>query len=174
MKAETSKRYGILFLAKAAVIAALYTVLTLGPAPISYGEMQLRISEALTVLPMFTPAAVPGLFVGCLISNGVGILMGVNALGVLDLAVGSSATLLAAICTYFLRNAKVFKLPAFAFLPPVVFNAVFVGWELHYVFGTPFFVNALWVAAGEAAAVWVLGGVLYAALRKTNILNKIA
>ncbi len=166
---KTGTRAHLLFMVKAAVIAALYTALTLAFAPIAYRDLQVRVSEALTILPLFTPAAIPGLFVGCLLSNGIGIVIGANTLGVLDLVVGTSATLLAALCTYFLRNVTTFKIPVLAFLPPVVFNAVMVGWELSYVFQSPFLINAMWVAFGEVIAVCGLGGVLYTAIRKTKV-----
>ena len=99
------KNKGTLFLVQAALIAAVYVVLTLVFAPFSYGEIQVRISEALTILPFFTPAAIPGLFVGCILANLLG-----GAIP-LDIAFGSIATLIGAVFTYgrcrrdhFLRN----------------------------------------------------------------------
>lgn len=92
------KQSNTLFLAQSAMIAAIYVVLTVILAPFSYGEVQVRVSEALTILPVFTPAAIPGLFVGCLISNILG--------GCIlpDIIFGSIATLLGACFTYLLRN----------------------------------------------------------------------
>ena len=91
------KQSNTLFLAQSAMIAAIYVVLTVILAPFSYGEVQVRVSEALTILPVFTPAAIPGLFVGCLISNILG--------GCIlpDIIFGSIATLLGACFTYLLR-----------------------------------------------------------------------
>ena len=96
MKKE--KTISVLFLVQSAMIAAIYVVLTIVFAPISFGQIQFRIAEALTILPAFTPAAIPGLFVGCLIGNILG--------GAIlpDIIVGSMATLLGAIFTYLLRN----------------------------------------------------------------------
>ena len=98
------------FMTQAAMIAAIYVVLCVVFQPISYGPIQTRIAEALTVLPFFTPAAVPGLFVGCLIANALG--GGI----ILDVLAGSVATLIAAFATYALRN----KSRYLASVPPVV------------------------------------------------------
>lgn len=104
------KQSNTLFLAQSAMIAAIYVVLTVILAPFSYGEVQVRVSEALTILPVFTPAAIPGLFVGCLISNILG--------GCIlpDIIFGSIATLLGACFTYLLRNRNKFLAP----LPPII------------------------------------------------------
>lgn len=86
------------YLIQAAVIAAVYAILTVVLSPISYGPIQFRLSEALTILPAFTPAAVPGLFIGCLIAN----LM--SPVGLVDIICGSAATLIAAFISYKLRK----------------------------------------------------------------------
>ena len=114
------------FLALSAVIAALYAVLTYAAAAVNlaYGPFQFRFSEALTVLPAFTPAAIPGLAVGCLLSNLA------SPLGIVDWVFGTLATLLAACCTYMLRNVKWKEIPILAPLPPVIFNALIVGFEV--------------------------------------------
>ena len=104
----------VLFTVQAAAIAAIYVVLTVLFAPIGFGSVQVRFSEALTVLPYFTPAAIPGLFVGCFIGNILG-----GAIP-LDIICGSLATLAAAGCSYMLRRKK-YLVP----LPPVVLNAYF-------------------------------------------------
>ena len=112
MKKE--KTISVLFLVQSAMIAAIYVVLTIVFAPISFGQIQFRIAEALTILPAFTPAAIPGLFVGCLIGNILG--------GAIlpDIIVGSMATLLGAIFTYLLRNRSKWLAP----LPPIIANTV--------------------------------------------------
>ena len=135
-------------IAQAAIIAALYAALTVLIMPASYGVMQLRISEALTVLPVFTPAAIPGLFVGCVVAN----LM--SPVGPIDVVIGSAATLIAAVATYLLRDHRLLAL-----LAPVVTNAVMVGAELCYFYkvGLPLPVCMFWVGLGEAAACYVLG-----------------
>ena len=119
------KNKGTQFLAEAAVIGAIYVVLTLLFAPLSYGEIQIRFSEALTILPFFTPAAIPGLFVGCIIANLFG-----GAIPV-DIIFGSIATLIGAVFTYRLRSCNRFLAP----IPPIVSNAVIVPFVLHFGYG---------------------------------------
>ena len=111
------------FLAQGAMIAAIYTVLTLLAATmnLAYGPVQFRFSEALTILPMFTPAAVPGLTIGCLLSNIF------SGYGAADMIFGTLATLLAAISTRMLRTVRIKDIPWLAPLPPVLFNAVIIG-----------------------------------------------
>lgn len=137
------------FLVHAAVIAALYAVLTLIFAPFSYGLMQVRVSEALCILPLFTPAAVPGLFAGCVLANLLG------GMGIYDVIFGSLATLLAASCTWLLRKKSRYLAP----LPSVLFNALIVGAMLAFLFdvGESFAVCALYVGAGQAIACCGLG-----------------
>lgn len=154
------------FIVQAGIIAALYSALviagTFTPVGfINFGPIQLRISEALTVLPYFTPAAIPGLFVGCLVSNIVGAAAGVAMLP--DIIFGSLATLAAAYASRLLRKHK-WLVP----LPPVIINAVVVGIMLTYVYGvnTPLLVNILSVGAGEAIACYGLGMVLLFAFDK--------
>lgn len=148
-----------LFLAQAALIAAAYTVLCVVFAPISYGEIQVRIAEALVILPFFTPAAVPGLFVGCLLSN----ILGGSIL--LDVIGGSIATLIGAVGSWYLRKSKVLIL-----LPPILANVLIVPLVLRYGYGAnlpiPFLM--LTVGIGEIIAVGVLGSVLLRALEKSG------
>lgn len=138
-------------LLQGALIAAIYTILTLAVAPISSGLMQCRISEALCILPFFTPAAVPGLFVGCLLSN---LLMGAV---VYDVIFGSLATLIAACLTLALKQHGWSKYLAPA--PAVLCNALIIGWLLSdiYQVGVSFSLCALYVGAGEALACYVGG-----------------
>ena len=145
----------VLFLTQAAIIAAIYVVLTMVFAPFSFGEVQVRISEALTVLPFFTPAAIPGLFVGCLIGNITG--------GAIlpDIVFGSLATLLGAMGTWMLRKHR-FLAP----VPPIVSNIVIVPLVLRYgykiVLPIPFMM--LTVGIGEIVSCGVLGMFLLTAL----------
>ncbi|MBQ6426763.1 MAG: QueT transporter family protein [Clostridia bacterium] len=147
------------YLAKAGIIGALYAVLTIVLAPISYGMFQCRISEALCVLPCLTSAAVPGLFLGCLAANLI------TGAPVYDVVFGSLATLLGAWGTLMLsrRNASKYLLP----LPTVVCNAVIVGLVLRYAYGVdaPLPLIMLLVGAGEAVACYLLGLPLLRALR---------
>lgn len=160
-------------LVEGALIAAMYAALTLAVPAASFGLAQLRVAEMLTILPVFTPAAIPGLAVGCAVSNVVGLALGANLAGVWDVLFGSLATLAAAALTYALRGVKWRGLPVLATLPPVVFNAVVVGLELTLVlfgeFTVPLYlINALQVGVGQLVACTVCGLVLYAALDKSG------
>ena len=152
------KKQSTQFLAEAAVIGAIYVVLTLLFAPLSYGEIQIRFSEALTILPFFTPAAIPGLFVGCIIANLFG-----GAIPV-DIIFGSIATLIGAIFTYKLRNCNRFLAP----IPPIVSNAVIVPFVLRFGYGVnlPIPLIMLTVGIGEVVSCGVIGLILQTALLK--------
>lgn len=152
------------YLVQAAVIAASYIALTLLLMPLSYGVMQIRISEALTILPAFTPAAIPGLFIGCLVSNMLG------PYGVLDMIAGSGATLLAAYLSYRLR-----KRPFLVPLPPVIANGVIIGGLLYYAYSVPVSlpIAMLWVALGEAIACYGIGYPLIKYLSKRTSIFKV-
>ena len=148
-------------LCQAAAIAALYAVLTIALAPISFGAggaMQLRVSEALTLLPVVTPTAVPGLFAGCLAAN---LLCGAP---LPDVIFGSLATLLAAVVT---RRAR--KNVYLAALAPVVSNGVIVGVMLSAVYTAPLLWSCFTVAVGEIAACFVLGIPLLRGVEKLKI-----
>jgi len=135
------------FLIQAAIIGAVYAVLTIGLSAVSYGPVQFRVSEALTVLPAFTPAAVPGLFTGCLVSNLLG------PYGIVDAAAGSLATLLAAFLSYKFRKRQLL-VP----LPPVVANGVIIGAMLHYVYHVPNLLLCMGtVALGEGVICYAVG-----------------
>lgn len=137
-------------LAKGALIGALYVLLTVAFAPISFGLVQLRVSEALTVLPFFTSAAVPGLFVGCLLSN---LILGAP---VYDVVFGSLATLIAACLTRALARRDMSRW--LAPIPPVIINGLIVGAVLCYGYGLGgYWVCSAAVAAGEAVAAYALG-----------------
>ncbi len=136
------------YIAQVGIIAGLYAALTVALAPISYGPIQVRISEALTVLPYLTPAAIPGLFIGCLTANVYG------GLGLPDIVGGSLCTLLAAFLTYLLSRTKK---PILAPVPPIVVNALGVSLYLHLLFHLPYWVTVAYIALGEIAACFVLG-----------------
>lgn len=148
----------VLFLVQAAMIAAIYVVLTLIFQPFSFGEIQVRIAEALTILPVFTPAAIPGLFVGCLIGN----IFGGSILP--DIVFGSLATLIGACFTYLLRKQSKYLAP----LPPILSNIVIVPFVLRYAYGInlsiPFMMMT--VGIGEVVSCGVLGMIVYVALEK--------
>lgn len=150
-----NKRSSALWIAEAAAIAALYVVLTLIFAPISFGEMQVRISEALTILPLFTPAAIPGLFIGCILGNLLG-----GAIP-LDVIFGSLATLIGAVVGYLLRKNR-WLVP----LPSVLANAIIVPFVLRYGYGVelPIPLMMVYVAVGEIISCYVLGELLATAM----------
>lgn len=152
------KNKNVLFMTQAAMIAAIYVVLTIIFAPFSFGEIQIRLAEALTILPVFTPAAIPGLFIGCLIGNILG--------GAIlpDIICGSIATLIGAFFTWQLRNHSKFLAP----LPPILSNTIIVPYVLRYGYGVvlPIPFMMLTVGVGEVLSCGVLGLVLYTALNK--------
>ena len=144
------KIFTVRFMAETGIIAALYFALTMAVAPLSFGQlgmMQLRVSEALCVLPFFTPAAVPGLFIGCALANIF------SFLGIIDVVFGSLATLVAALLTYLIKNKWLVPLPS------VLVNAVAIGAMLHFLYFTdvPLWVPMLYVGAGQAIACYALG-----------------
>lgn len=140
-----------------AVIAALYAVLTMFLPALSYGAWQCRISEAMTLLPMVLPQAIPGLFVGCVVANLL------SPVGALDVVFGSLATLMAAVGTYALRRK-----PLLAAACPVAANGIIVGATLSFVYALPLWLTMLQVAAGEVLAVLV-GFVLLQALKRVDL-----
>ena len=133
-------------IAAGGLAAGLYIALTALFAPMSFGAIQFRVSEALTLLPILSPAAVPGLFIGCLLSN---LILGAPWQ---DILFGSLATLLAAILTRLLRRNQ-----WLAALMPVVFNGLIIGGMLSVVYALPFLATAATVALGEAAVCYMLG-----------------
>ncbi len=153
------------FLAHAAIIAALYAVLThfqniLLPGSATWA-IQLRLSEALCILAFFTPAAALGLSVGCLIFN-----LTFAAALPLDFLVGTLATYLAAKAMWLTRKVTFRKLPLVGLLMPALFNALLVGWELSVYIGGGFWINAVYVAIGEILVLLTAGTVLFFAIKK--------
>lgn len=159
-------------LAQAAVIAALYAALThlqnlLLPGSASM-VIQFRASEALCILAFFTPAAIPGLTVGCFLFN----LTSGMALP-LDFLLGSAATFLAAWGMWKVRALRFHGLPLVGLTLPALANALFVGAELAVYLGGGFFMNALYVALGELGVLFTLGIMLYMALGKSGAATRI-
>ena len=155
-------------LAHAAQIAALYVVLThfqnlLLPGSASWA-IQCRLSEALCVLALFSPAAISGLTVGCLLFN-----ITFAAALPLDWLVGATATFLATASMYLLRNVRLRAYPLPSLLMPALFNALLVGWELTVYIGGGFLVNALYVALGELIVLLIFGTVLLRVLEKRGL-----
>lgn len=149
---KSEKTYFMVF---SAAIAAIYTVLTMIFAPISFGPVQFRISEALCILPFFTPAAIPGLFIGCLLSN---LLCGAATL---DVIFGSLATLIGAVGSYKLRKNK-----WLVCIPPILANTITIPWVLRFAYGSE---DLIWyamitVGIGEVLAIGILGNLLLSVL----------
>ena len=149
-------------LSKQAMIAALYTVISLAMAPIAFGSVQARVSEAFTLLPVFSIGNVWGVTVGCFLTNLVGLATGANILGSLDIIFGTAATFIAALLTYFFRNIRIKNMPVLSALPPVIINAIVIGWELCIMINGEFHpiiftAQAVAVGVGQALSCFVLG-----------------
>ena len=174
-KAKTSSVVGTLYLVTSAVIAALYVVLTLPFAQFAFGPIQFRLAEIMVVLPILTPAAIPGLTLGCFLAN----LLNPMNLGVIDIVFGSLATLIAAVLTRWIsqRAIRISERPReiLALVPPVIVNAVIVGLYLSFlltdgpVTGALIAMNILYVGLSEAVVVYALGFPFLLVLEKTHI-----
>lgn len=136
------------FISRTAIIAALYAALTVALAFMSYGPIQIRISEALTVLPFISIAAIPGLALGCLVANLF------SPVGLPDIIFGSLGTLIAAWLTYLISKTKK---PFLAPLPPIIVNSLGVSLYLHFFYNLPYWLNVLYVLTGEVIACYLLG-----------------
>lgn len=163
---KKTTRSNIRYVTYASIIAALYTALTLIAAAfgLSSGVIQVRLSEALTVLPVLTPAAIPGLAVGCLISNLI------TGCIPMDIALGTVATLIGAVGTRILR-----KYPVLSPIPPILANTIIVPWVLKYGYGIdggiPYFMAT--VGAGEIISCGVLGLILLYAIKDRRIFKEL-
>ena len=158
-KERKNEKQKISIICQAAVIAALYVVLTYVFSAFASGVIQVRVSEALTILPAFTPAAIPGLVIGCLLSNTL------TGSVLLDIIFGSVATLIGALGSYALRR-HTWLVP----IPPIVSNMIIVPFVLRFAYGAtdayPFMIAT--VGAGEIISCYLLGMILYGALKKMN------
>ena len=161
-------RNSLIYICEASAIAALYTAITVIIGPFGNAAVQCRISEAMCILPVFTPAAIPGLTIGCLLFNITS-----GAALPLDFLVGSLASLLAATGMWFARKWTVRGLPLLGFFLPALTNALLVGWELTHYIGGGFWINALYVAIGELAVLLTLGILLFYALRSRGLDRKL-
>ena len=154
---------------RCALIASLYTAVSLVLAPIAFGAVQARVSEAFTLLPVLVPDAVVGVTLGCFLTNLVGVL------GALDIVFGTAATLTAALCTRRLARVRLRGLPVAAAVPPVLINAVVVGAELAWAFGprtfAGFLLQAGGVALGQLFSCFALGLPLVRIIEKTPALR---
>lgn len=145
-----------------ALIAALYCVLTICLAPISFGAVQFRLSEALVMLAVLSPKYIAGLTLGCALSNAIGFFMGVNLLGAADILFGTLATFLACIFSYIFRKVRIKGLPILSAIFPAIFNGVIIGAEICLVLlnefsPTLFLIQALQIAIPEILVCMTLG-----------------
>ena len=141
-------------LARGALIAAIYTVLCIALQPISYGAIQLRVAEGLTVLPILYKEAIPGIFIGVLLANIFG------GLGLADIVVGSLTSLVAAYLTYRFRRSFL------AYLSPILLNAVIISIYLHALAKLPYWATVLSIGASQTIVIFALGYPLVRFLRK--------
>ncbi len=162
-------RKSTVFIVKSAVIAALYAIMTVVISPLSYGMVQCRFSESLIMLCAFTPAAIPGLTVGCLVAN-------IFSFNPIDMICGTTATLLSAVVGYKLRKVKIGGIPWLTPLPAVIFNMIIIGLELSvylpiegHGFLVGFFIQALSVFIGQVIACYIFGVPVYMLINKTGL-----
>jgi len=174
MDKKVSKKSSVI--SKQAMIAAIYTVISVCFSAITYGPVQVRISEALTLLPVFAFNNIWGVTIGCFLTNLIGFFTGANILGSLDMIFGTMATFAAAAASYLLRNIKFKGLPVLSAVPPILFNAVVVGWELCILinggFNTAVFAaQATGVAAGQFISCGIIGMILVKTIENNSALK---
>lgn len=153
-----------------ATIAAAYVALTFfsNIFGLAYGPIQFRISEVLTILPVFTPAAIPGLTIGCFVAN-------IASFNALDMLFGTAATLIAAILTYLLKDIKIKNIPFLSFFPPVIINAIIIGFEISWFFLPEglslwgFVISAIEVGIGQLVVCYGLGTSFYMIIKKYRL-----
>ncbi len=171
LRAATWSGEKVLFITQAGIIAAIYVVLTVVFAPFGFGEVQVRVSEMLTILPFFMPSAIPGLFVGCLIGNTLG------GAVVPDIIFGSLATLVGAVVTHYIgKNYPDIstKNLILAALPPIIANAIVVPFVLKYAYAVPLPIPLmmLTVGIGEVVSCGVFGVMLGRAMGRFTLQNR--
>lgn len=162
------------FIVQSAVIAALYAGLTYAASALNlaYGPIQFRFSEALTILAAISPAAIPGLTIGCFLGNIT------SPYGIIDICCGTLATFIAAFLSYKTRNIKIKDLPFLSAFFPVIANAIIVGIEITVFMPEgfklqAFLINALWIAIGQLVMCYGLGLPLYKFIKKTKLDQKL-
>lgn len=144
------------YLTRGALIAGLYVIITYALSPVSFGPLQFRASEALTVLPILYPEAIPALFIGVLLSNIMG------GLGLVDIIGGSLVTLLAAYGTYYFRDSFL------AYLSPIILNGFLISIYLHLLFEIPYWITVVQISVSEAVVVLLLGYPLIQVLKRRH------
>ncbi|MDD2955552.1 MAG: QueT transporter family protein [Oscillospiraceae bacterium] len=159
-----------------AMIAALYTAVSIALAMSSFGAVQLRVSEALTILPAISPLGIWGVTVGCLLTNVIGVGMGLTM--AVDIVFGTAATLIAALLSFALRKIRFHGLPILSTIPPVLVNGVVIGLELTWLEAGGFSWALFWmnftsVSLGQIVPCCVLGLLLYYVLGRTGLSEKL-
>lgn len=166
------KNKSTIYIVQAAVIAALYAVLTILQNTLLPGSasmaVQFRVSEILTILAVFTPAATPGLTVGCIIAN----ISSLSTLGPYDMIFGSLASLIAALLMYLFRNVRWFTLPVLSALMPALINGIIVGFEIEFFFVEGGFHFADFLLQGGLVALGELGVLIVLGLPFAKIIEK--
>ena len=164
-------------LTKQAMIAAIYTAVSIALSAFTFGTVQIRVSEALTLLPIFAFGNIWGVTIGCFLTNLIGFFTGANILGGLDIIFGTLTTFAAALTTYMLRKIRIKKLPVLSAIPPILFNAVVIGWELCMVISggfnpLVFTAQALSVGAGQLISCGVIGLAMVKYVEKHDALKQ--
>ncbi len=149
------------YLAEVAIIAAIYTILTVMLSWISYGQIQFRVAEALLVLVLYKKSGLAGLVLGCLIANIF------SPIGWPDIIFGTTGSVLAVYGIYLLKDKNIF----ISLLPGIVANGILVALELKLFFNLPYFLSLVYVGAGQAVVIYALGIPLYYALKKIGFKN---
>lgn len=148
-----------------AIIIAIYTAISLLMGSLSFGMIQIRIAELLLVLCLYDSKFIIPVTLGCFVTNLIGIINGLNPL-VLDLIVGTLATLISGLCVYYFRNIRFYGMPLLSLLLPVIINGVMVGIELSFYFSMSPFILMIYVGLGELVSVTILGLLLYKPIGK--------
>ena len=165
-------------IAYVAMIAAMYTVLSMSIAPLTFGPIQVRVSEALVLLPIYGFSSVYGVTLGCAITNAIGAFLGLNILGPIDIVVGTLATFVAALITRKIGGIRFKNLPILAAIPPVIINGIVIGYELMLALSggqnmAVFWTNFASVAFGELLSCVFVGITMIYFIEKNGIDKKI-
>lgn len=143
-----------------ALIISVYTAISLLMGSISFGPIQIRIAEALLVFCLFDKKYIVPITLGCFVTNLLGVIYGLNPI-VLDLLIGTLATLLSGVCVYYFRDIKTFNLPLLSLILPAIINGILIGIELAFYFPMNVFVLIAYVGLGELISVSILGCFIY-------------
>lgn len=162
-----------------AILAALYTVLSMAVAPLAFGPWQFRISEMLTLMALLGWRDIYGLTLGCFMANLIGVLMGANGIGIMDIAFGTMATFVAGVLTYRLKDVTFKGIPFLSALMPVIINGIIIGLELAIItsaegasFMAMWWTMGLEVAVSEFIVVVIIGIPVYMLLKSRGVFHE--